>query len=358
MAKERLTKNFKGIDASSTAESEQTLRNKERFWKSLKESIQNAFGVKPVHVHGQDDWRTDYYKRYLGNIIKSLVEVEVNAEWDVDYFKDILLFTGKICVTEINGTNYALRCGTHGVSAYDRSNYINIANPILGTHDRVNGIDGAMIYLMSEKTHDNYSMLVDIYACKLAMCDSAIDVNLMNSKVSFVVDCSSKKQADEAKMIYDKISAGEPIVFYETDGIQMGKDMNFFKNDVKQSFVVDMVQDAKRAIISEFLTAIGINNSAVEKKERLLFDEVNGNNMETMCSIAYTEEIVQRGVELANKLFPYLKLKITFPYLEEMRRREVMSDESDGNDAVDRDKRDSADGKTQRRNGVSGQKNK
>lgn len=333
----KIKTSFEGVDMSSTVEPEQTLNNKERFWKALKESISKAFNVKPIHVHGQDDWRTDFYRTYLRNIVKSVIKIEVNADWDIDYFKDVFLFQGKICVTEINGTNYALDCGTHGVSAYNRENYVTIANPILGNHDRINTVDAAMIYLMSEKTCENFSMLVDIYACKLAMCDSAIDVNLMNSKVAYVFDCASEKQAKEAKLIYQKVTEGEPAVFFENDGLGVTKQLAFFRNDVKNNYVVDLVQDSKRAIISEFLTMVGINNGAVEKKERLLYDEVNGNNMEIMCSVSYSEELVESGVKTANKLFPYLNLKITWDYLNKMREKEkAMLNESSRNADVKR----------------------
>lgn len=327
---------FKGVDMTSAAESEQTLNNKQRFWDSLKKSIEKAFGTKPTQVHGQDDWRTEFYKEHLKHMLMGIIKVEVKADWDIDYFKKVLLFEGKICTTEINGTNYALRCGTHGVSAYDRANYINIANPVLGTHDRVNGIDAVIIYCLDKKRYSNFSMLVDIFACKLAMCDAAIDVNLFNSKMAYAIKCSSKKQADEAKLIYDKINSGEPAVFYDNNSIDVTKDIQFFNGNVKQNFVSDLIQQQKRAIVAEFLTKIGVNSSNSEKKERMLYDEVNANNMEVMVNIDWCEELIKSGVEEANKMFPYLGLKITFPYLELMRKKESeKADDTTGHDDSD-----------------------
>ena len=63
--------------------------------------------------------------------------------------------------------------------------------------------------------------------------------------------------------------------------------MQFFKNDVKNTYIADMVQAEKRAIYNEFLTQIGINNAAEEKRERLLVDEVNSNNDELMINMSY-----------------------------------------------------------------------
>lgn len=185
---------------------------------------------------------------------------------------------------------------------------------------------------MSSKYNWNFSETVDIFACKLSMCDSAIDINLLNSKVAFAVRTANKKQADEAKMLYDKVSAGEPIVFYGNDGLDLKHDMDFFKNDVKQNYVANEIQQTKRAIIDEFLTTIGINNGNTEKKERMLYDEVNSNNMEIRASISYCEEMIKSCVEKVNKLYPYLNLSITFPYLDDMRKKEAAQlDKHDGN---------------------------
>lgn len=307
----RSGKEFKGDEAYV---------RQDKWWQSLKKAIDGARSVKPSRVIGQDDWRTSYYRNQLRMIIKTIMEIEVSEEfkdkWDFDYFKDVLLFDGRICVFKSRAGLIALRCGLFGQNVYERSHGVRVDNPIIGNYELTIGKDCEVIFLMDDLWCHTFEPIVEIYACKLAMCDSSIDVNLLNSKVAFIVDCSGKKQADEAKMIFDKINSGEPAVFYENDGINIGTTMQFFKNDVKGSFVVDMLQDAKRAIMNEFLTTIGVNNSAVEKKERLITDEVNGNNMEVQCNMKYVKEMVEYYVERVNRMFPELNLKITFPFFE------------------------------------------
>lgn len=292
----------------------------DKWWTSVKKAINQARAVKPSNVHGQNDWRTEFYRQQIRMIIKTIIDVKVsdkyNDDWDIDYFKDILLFEGKIAIGETSAGLLPLKCGLFGVNVFERCKGVQIANPIVGNYTWTIGENCEVIFLMDDKWCHNFSPIIDIYACKLAMCDSSIDVNLINSKVAYIVDCSGKKQADEAKMLLDKINNGEPAVFYENDGLNTGSTMQFFKNDVKGSFVIDMIQDAKRAIMNELLTLIGVNNSAVEKKERLLVDEVNGNNMEVQCNMAYVKEMVEKCVDRANKMFPDLKLKITFPFFE------------------------------------------
>lgn len=293
----------------------------EKWWTSLKQTITDALGIRPSNVIGQDDYRTGLYREQLRRLIKGTIEVEVNSEdWDMDYFKEILLFQGKICITDTQVGVIPLECGLHGENVYHRSRFVRIANPVVGNLDRVIGEDCSVIFLMDNFIYWNYTELCDVFANKLAMCDSSIDVNLLNSKVAYMVDVPNQKAANEMKQLYDKINQGEPIVFHGMGNVSERIEVAY--NNVKQSYIADAIQTEKRAILNEFMTYIGINNMNIEKKERLLLDEVNGNNSEIMCNMKYVQEMVQRGVDETNKMFPELKLKIKFPFIEKMEEAE------------------------------------
>lgn len=299
---------------------------RQQWWSSLKQAIGQSLGVKPSKVIGQDDWRTDIYREQLRRIVKAIIDVKVtNKMWDIDYFKEILLFNGKICVTdtETDLGILPLKCGVHGSNVFERANKVTIANHVLGNLERTIDFDCTLIYLMDNTVFWNFSWLVDIFANKLAMCDSSIDVNLLNSKVGFIVNAEDKKQADEIKMIYDKISSGEPMVVYAA-GQNIGKQMELFNRDVKSSYIADAIQTEKRAILNEFMTYIGINNNNVEKRERLLFDEINGNNDEVLCNMKYIKECVEKCIDNTNTMFPGLNLKVDFPFYERLKLQAEM----------------------------------
>lgn len=296
------------------------------WWSSLKQAINKAMGVKPANVIGQDDWRTGHYREQLRRITKGIIDVEcTNKTWDMDYFKETLLFDGKVAITDTSKGIIPQECGTYGQNVFYRPTNVRIANPILENIERTIGFDCTLIYLMDNKIYWNFSMLCDIFANKLAMCDSSIDVNLLNSKVAFLVNCEDKKQSDEAKMIFDKINAGEPAVFYSSSA-NINKQMELYNRDVKGSYIADAIQTEKRAILNEFMTYIGINNMNVEKRERLLFDEINGNNDEIYCNMKYVRESVEKGVKETNEMFPGLNLKITFPFLKKLEEQEKMGE--------------------------------
>lgn len=295
--------------------------NHMKWWNSLKQAIASAGGVKPTSVIGQNDYRTDLYREQLRRLAKGIIEVECsNKKWDYDYFKEILLFEGKICITDTQIGIIPQECGVHGENVFHRAKHVSIANHIIGNIDRIIGKDCTLICLMDNFRFWNFSMLCDVFANKLAMCDSSIDVNLLNTKIAYLVSAPSQKVASEMKEIYDKVNAGEPIVFHGVG--EVGTNIEVAYGNVKQNYIAADVQAEKRAILNEFMSYIGINNVNMEKKERLLFDEVNGNNAEIMCNLKYIREIVERGVKETNEMFPGLALKIRFPFIEKMEEAE------------------------------------
>lgn len=281
---------------------------KESMW----EALQETFSQKPTKVDAQNAERTLFYTDYLINILKGLFEVKCPEEWSIDFMLETLIRNGVFSIQDTTAGILPLNCQPFGVNVFYRPTNVNIANPIIGTFTKTIGVDCTLIYLFDDKIFRSFMPLVNVYAAKLAMCDSSIDVNLLNSKVAFIIDCADKKQADEAKLIYDKISRGEPAVFYTDDAMMSpgGKRLVLNKVDVKNSFVADLIQNEKRTIMNEFLTMIGVNNVATEKKERLVTDEANANNEELYVDMAYVYRNIKKQVKLANKMFPTINLDI------------------------------------------------
>jgi len=63
------------------------------------------------------------------------------------------------------------------------------------------------------------------------------------------------------------------------------------------------VQLLKRKIINEFLTEIGINNSNLDKRERLTDDEVNANDQEVIANIQCWIDNINEGIAKINQMF-------------------------------------------------------
>ena len=59
-----------------------------------------------------------------------------------------------------------------------------------------------------------------------------------------------------------------------------------------------------------FDTEIGIPNANTDKRERLISDEVNANNVETATRCELWMETIRTGLDKANAMFPDLGLSV------------------------------------------------
>ena len=63
------------------------------------------------------------------------------------------------------------------------------------------------------------------------------------------------------------------------------------------------MQLLKRKIINEFLTEIGINNSNLDKRERLTDNEVEANDQEVIANIQCWIDNITIGIRKINQMF-------------------------------------------------------
>ena len=259
----------------------------------------------PKSVHGAFSWANAYYHEWALKKILSRFELAgADETWDMNYFWSHLFLDGYVSILYTELGVIPLRCGYTGINVWDRPTDIVIANPILGSFRRKIGVGGALIHL--QYNYAGVMPIVERFSTLLAMCDSAISVNLMNSKVSFIGFVDDAAQAKTMQKMYDEISEGKPAVFVRKTQVN---NENFMFNNVRQSFVADDVMLVRRKIVNDFLSDIGINNANLDKRERLNEQEVNANNEEVRFNVLNWLDTIQEGLDVANKLYG-LNLKI------------------------------------------------
>ena len=293
-----------------------------------KDLIADFLSVEPKKVDGVMNMSNEYYRRWM---LKKLFGIfrfgGIPDNWDYDYIMTNLFLDGKICITDTDLGVLPLQCGVTGYNVFNHPSEVQIANPVLGTLRRTIDVDCALVKL--QYTYDGVGYMLNRYATLLSMCDSAIAVNLMNSKVAFIARAQSKQQANTFKKMYDIISGGEPFVVVNADTVQ--EDMIFY-NHVKQNFVADDIQIVKRKIVNEFLTEIGINNANMDKRERLVADEVAANDDEVKTNVQHWLDNIREGLDAANRLYD-MQLTIELrDYLQNDTVREGDNNESDKSD--------------------------
>ena len=262
--------------------------------------LRQFFARKPKDVDGVANTSNLYYRDWLLKKILSRFEfTNIPSYWDSDYFLEVLFLEGHVCVTDTGAGVLPFKCGLTGIGIFEQPTTCVIANPVLGNFKRTIDVDCALLRL--QYNYQGCGWLINRYATLLAMCDSGISVNLMNSKAAYVFKAASKAQAETIKKMYDDITMGRPAVFVGENGALNQE--NVFTMPVKENFVADDIQLLKRKLVNEFLTDIGINNANLDKRERLNAEEVNANNEEIYANIQHWYDNLSDGVNRINRLF-------------------------------------------------------
>lgn len=261
----------------------------------VREFIRDA----PKKVNGVDNLSNIYYRDWMLRKLFAIFDFSgIPEAWDYDYMMENLFLDGKFCITDTELGVLPLSCGVSGVNVFNHPSEVQIGNPVLGSLRRTIDKDCALVKL--QYNYLGIRPMIERYATLLSMCDSAIAVNLMNSKVAFIARTGSKAQAATYKRMFDIISSGEPFVAVNADAVN---EDDIFYNHVKQNFVADEIQIVKRKIINEFLTEVGINNANLDKRERLNADEVAANDDETRVNVQHWLDNIRAGLASANRLY-------------------------------------------------------
>lgn len=222
-----------------------------------------------------------YWKKYLMARAISVFKWTMPDTWSENYFKWTLYSLGYVAV--IYSDQYGWlpqRCSLGGYNIFDEPDRVIIANQFFQNFDRRIGL-GAVLF----RVNADYTGIVDMldyYATELAEMTLTIYSNLITSKVGYVFAVPDKKTKDQVAKMLDQILNGEPATIQKTGQGKM-EALDFFQQNVKQSYIVTDVLRDLRQLMNMFDTEFGLGNANTEKRERLISDEVNANNEETYC---------------------------------------------------------------------------
>lgn len=272
--------------------------------------------VTPNTVHCRNNALFGYFRRYLLQEVFAIYKWKLPKNWDPDYFMYCLFGRGYVCV--INTEEFGIIPQWGGLGGYNvfyRPAYAIITNPLIKRTIQADiGKDCSIIKLMPD--YRSIMDLVDHYADKLALTSETIDIDLCNAMVSTVFGAESKQEAETLKKMFDKIRSGNPAVvvgkkFFKEDGTPNWMP---FQANVKNTYIVSDLLADFRKIKEAFLTDIGTPNANTDKRERLISDEVNANNVETRTKVELWYESIQRGIEQTKELFGDMDLSVEYRY--------------------------------------------
>lgn len=259
----------------------------------------------PSTLHTKNTQMFTFFKKYLLEKVMSVFEFELPEMWDKNYFLYSLFLNGYLAI--VNTDKFGVicqHCGLRGYNIYYNPTHAIIVNPLLtGILEPKIGTQCSIIRL--QPNYSGVSDIVNYYADNMAMTAETCEMNIMNSKLSFLFAVRGKSQAESMKKILDQVMRGELGVFYD-EKLKMGNDnipLDFFNNDLKKNFIAPELQDTLRRWEEMFCNEVGIPNIRSDKKERMIVDEVNSNNIECFTKAELWLETLKEGVEQTNKMF-------------------------------------------------------
>lgn len=170
------------------------------------------------------------------------------------------------------------------------------AYAVNGYNKVLNEKDSVIIYNNFLRTN---SMLdVKMFAKRLWNIDRAIDVNANAQKTPILIQCSEAERLT-LENVYKEYEGNAPVIIG-------AKELNI--KDIKSintgaPFVADKLYSLRTQIWNEALTYLGISNVNIQKKERLITDEVTRNNGGTIASRYSRLEARRQACKKINEMF-------------------------------------------------------
>ena len=259
----------------------------------------------PSTVHVKNTRLQRYFRKYLLQKALSVFKWTLPDEWDKDYFLYTLYCRGFVCVLDTDRYGVICQeCSPGGYNLYYRPSYVIVTNPLL-KETLTKRIDIDCVLLKLQPDYSSIMDIVNYYADQLALCSEAMGMNLVNTKTATVFGADSKAQAESYKKMYDNLSEGDPAVVIGKNLLNDDGSPNWFPftQHIRESYVVSDVLSDMRKIEAMFDTEIGIPNANTDKRERLISDEVNANNVETATRCELWLETLRKGIDKANNMF-------------------------------------------------------
>ena len=263
-----------------------------------------AASRSPSTVHVKNTRLAKFFRRYLLQKAMSVFKWTIPEEWDQNYFLYTLYCMGFIGI--LNTDRYGVicqQCSPGGYNLYYRPSYMIVTNPLLPTLTLKIDVEAVLL-----KLQPDYGGIMDIvcyYADQLAIASEAMGVNMLNTKSGVVFGAESKASAETYKKMFDSLSEGDPAVVIGKKLLADDGSPTWFPftQNVKESYVASDIISDMRKIEAQFDTVVGIPNANIDKRERLITDEVNANNVETSTRCELWLETARKELNKANDMF-------------------------------------------------------
>jgi upper collar protein len=213
------------------------------------------------------------------------IELHLFQNGSMVYFNDDVI--GNLCLDCLPNGNFDV----YGNPVYRRaySSYNNYQKNL--TED--NSVIIWNNYLRSNSITD-----IQMYSKRLYLLDRIIDINANAQKTPVLVQ-GTEKQRLTLLNLYKEFDGNSPFIFGDKN-----LDLNALKClNTGAPYVADKIYQLKTQVWNEALTYLGISNINIQKKERLITDEVTRNQGGTITSRYSRLQARREAVDKINAMF-------------------------------------------------------
>lgn len=178
--------------------------------------------------------------------------------------------------------------------------------------------DKDSVIIFNNYLHTNSQLDAAMFARRLSDLDRSIDVNAKAQKTPILIKCDETQRLT-MQNLYMQYDGNMPFIF--ADKSLNTNQLQAIKTDAP--YVADKLYQLKTQIWNEALTYLGISNINVQKKERLITDEVTRNQGGTIASRYSRLNARRDACKQINDMFG---LEIWCDYREDY---QAISDEND-----------------------------
>lgn len=232
------------------------------------------------------------WKNLPDSVDPRFLELTLFSDGHAVFFKDEVLGYLGLQVL-ING-----RLNVYRIPTSRRAYAINGYNKVL---DESNSV-----IIFNNMLHNNSYPAVRLFAKRLYNIDRIIEVNANAQKTPVLVQGTETQRLSLLNM-YQKWDGNEPVIF--ADNSLDAASLRVLKTDAP--YLCDKLYQLKTQIWNEALTYLGISNLNIQKKERLVADEVTRSIGGTIASRYSRLEARRTACLQINKLFG-LDLEVDF----------------------------------------------
>lgn len=246
-----------------------------------------------------------FFRRYLLQKAMSVFKWTLPETWSKPYFLYSLYCWGHIAVVETDKYGVICQGGTpSGRNVYYQPREYWIANPLLKGILRPVIDRDCVVFRMAEDWRGIMD-LVCYYADYMALVSATMGGNILNSRLAYILAAKDTNSAKTLEKLFDKILSGQPVAIADKSLFDNeGKlSMQMLQQNVGSNYISNELLQTLTTLECKFNTAIGLPNANTDKRERLIKDEVNANNVETASLVSMWFDNWTATIDKAKAMF-------------------------------------------------------